>query len=95
VYIPTPVVTVGVPCVTAVPCVPAPVVGYFDTPIAIEQIPPVVLNNAAAQSGGAPIVSADYVHNAVGTYYDVHVAGPYNTIRTMRFGLNGGFYGFI
>ncbi|HET6249558.1 MAG TPA: hypothetical protein VFE47_17855 [Tepidisphaeraceae bacterium] len=84
-YIPAPVI------VTA-PVVVAP---YTDTPVAINQVPPAVLDAAARQTGGAPIIGVDFVQNAGGTFYDVHVTGAYNTIQTLRFGINGGFYGNV
>ena len=84
-YIPAPVIV-------TTPVVVAP---YTDTPIAINQVPPAVLNAAGQRTGGAPIVGVDFVQNAGGTFYDVHVTGAYNTIQTLRFGINGGFYGNV
>jgi hypothetical protein len=82
----TPIVTAPVVVAPVVPCV---------TPVAISQVPAPVLDATAQRTGGAPIVSIDLVTQPGATFYDVHVAGAYNTVQTLRFGINGGFYGNV
>jgi hypothetical protein len=66
-----------------------------DTPLAITQVPPVVLDAAARLTANAPIVGVDFIHVPGGTFYDVHVTAAYNAVRTLRFGINGGYWGDV
>jgi hypothetical protein len=76
--------------------VDAPVVvdpGYSNFAVSIGQVPPVVLDAANRLSGGAPITGVDFIHVPGATFYDVHVAQP-SGYQTLRFGINGGFFGY-
>jgi hypothetical protein len=83
-FVPQPVVTVPV-------VVPVAVNTDCDTPIGLNQVPPVILNAVAQQTGGAPIIAVDYVQQGGGAFYDVRINGPFNVLQTLRFGINGGF----
>lgn len=92
-----PAVVVAPPVVCATPVVVAPpiVVGSaYSTPISISDVPGVVLSAAARTSGNAPISSVDYIHDGNALWYDVHAVTPNGGIETMRFGINGGFWGW-
>jgi len=67
--------------------------GYTDVAVSIGQVPPPVLDAANRLTGGAPITGVDFVHLPGARFYDVHVATP-NGYQTLRFGINGGFYGY-
>ncbi len=82
---------IDAPVVVAPPVVVDP--GYVDAGISIGSIPPPVLDACNRLTGGAPITGAQFVHLPGARFYDLQVATP-NGIQTLRFGINGGFFGY-
>jgi len=52
-----------------------------------------VIDSSNRLTACAPIASVDYIRCGAALFYDVHIVAHNGACQTLRFGINGGFFG--